>query len=59
MLTLVLTGNTRRMNAALYDQYFSEKTIIAKPLDSKLSNDKKRKGFNMEKYITKASQNSY
>ena len=43
MLTLVLTGNTRRMNAALYDQYFSEKTIISKPLDSKLSNDKKEK----------------
>ena len=25
-----------------YDQYFTEKTIIAKPLDSKFSNDKKQ-----------------
>ena len=38
----------------LYGQYFTEKTI-AKPLDSKF-NDNEKKGFNMEKYVTKASQ---
>ena len=41
-----------------YDQCFSEKVIIAKPLDSQLSNDEKR-DFNMKKCIAKESQRLY
>ena len=36
-------------------QYFTEKTIVAKPLDSKFSNDEKLE-MKREKFITKASQ---
>ena len=39
-----------------YGRYFAEETIIAKPLDSKFSNQEKQNIFNMEKYITKVSQ---
>ena len=38
--------------------YFTEKTIVAKPLDSKFSNDEKL-GMKREKFITKASQKQY
>ena len=38
--------------------YFTEKTIVAKPLDSKFSNDEKL-GMKREKFITKASQKRY
>ena len=41
----------------LYGQYFTEMTIIAKPLDCKISNDER--GFKMEKYNTKARQKLY
>ena len=36
-------------------QYFTEKTTVAKPLDSKFSNDEKLE-MKREKFITKASQ---
>ena len=40
MLTLELAQNTTRMNVA--SRYFTEKTIIAKPLDYKFSNEEKQ-----------------
>ena len=43
-------------NECHYGRYFTEKTIIAKPLNSNFSNDEKQ-DFKMEKYITKVSQN--
>ena len=51
MFTLELAGNTT--SCLSYGRYFTEKNIITKPLDSKLSNGEK------EKYITKASQKLY
>ena len=58
MFTPKLAGNTPRLNVtSRMVNIFSEKAIIAKPLDSKLSNDEKQEVRNgdMEKYITKAS----
>ena len=43
MLTLELAGNTAGMNVTSpYGRYFTKKTIIAKPLDSKFSNHEKQ-----------------
>ena len=49
-------GITTRINVASPMVIFlTEKTIIAKPLDSKFSNDEKQRDFDKEKYITKPS----
>ena len=43
MLTAKLAGNTTRMNAAFpIVGFFTEKTIIAKPLDSEFTNDEQQ-----------------
>ena len=42
MFTLELATNTRDECRFSYDRYFTEKTIIAKSQDSKLSNDEKQ-----------------
>ena len=49
MLTPKLPGNTTRMNVAFpMVDFFTDKTIIAKPRDSELTNDQKQEVFTLK-----------
>ena len=57
MLTLELVGKYNEKECWFsFCWYFIEKVIIAKSLDSTILHWWKERGFNMEKYITKASR---
>ena len=54
MLTPKRAGNTRRMNAVFpMVSFFTEKTIIAKPLDPELTNDEKQEDLAWRKALLK------